>query len=651
MFPPTNRWLQSTLLTLLWAGVCLPNLGGPPLWEIDEGLNSQCSHEMLEAADWIVPHFNFEMRDAKPALLYWLQASCYSLLGVNETAARLPSALACLLAVLIVCELGRRLFNPTTGLLAGVILTTSVSPCIAAHFANPDALLLVTTLAALASFWYTYTHWHSPRTKPFWFGPWGCAARLRVPGPLVLGHLGGGVFLGLAVLAKGPVGLLLPLGIVGLFLLWQRQLRWLWQSYQFVGALAFVLTAGPWYVWVAVETKGKWLFRFWKLQHVNRAFGVMENHGGPFFVYLLFLLVGLAPWSIFFAMTVAHTFRRQGEKEGEAAGRQPSGSGGPEGWRPAASTSLPSGEPQPEGWRPAASTSFSPSPWPFQHLSTEVRFLLCWFLVVFVFFSLAATKLPNYILPLYPAVALLMARALDDWRLGLGRVPDWAFRVSLILLGLIGVATAVGLALVGGVGFLAAGSASLLHGRLMPGLAWSVWLGLVPLAGAVLGWVLLQEDVRHASGCREGRLRPMPTTSARRALALAVVAGTSAVFLGVAASWVAPSIGQYRAPRTLMRLLPADQTTRDVRIATYHYFQPSLVFYCHRRVDQLLRPEDVREFLRGPLPSYLFLPAGVWAQLQDQLPGLAQPLGQQRDFYGKDEIVVVANQAAAVSGQ
>ncbi len=632
MFPKlANRPTQYLLLTLLWAVTCLPNLGKPPLWEIDEGLNRGCSNEMRESGNWVVPHFNFELRDAKPALLYWLQATCDSYLGVNETSARMPSALAGLIAILAICELGRRLFNPAVGLLAGVILATSVAPCVAFHFANPDALLLLFVLLALVCFWHDYSS----------TGPWR--------------FLLGGTFTGLAVLAKGPIGLVLPLGIIGLFLLWQRRLGWLFQLGQLRGVLTFVLTAAPWYVWVSVETKGQWLIGFWRNQHWKRITEPMEGHGGSWYLYLVVLLVGLAPWSIFLCLSVAHALRRKGNEESSSP-LSPLGRGvGGEGffrfivsrWADRARNDKSKPKPLTPNPSPQRGEGRNGQPWPFPHLSAEVRFLLCWFLVVFVFFSLAATKLPNYILPLYPAVALLVARALDDWRLGLGRVRDWEILASLVCLGLIGVAVAVGLALVGGVG-----QAGFLHGRFMPAVAWTAWVGLIPLAGAILGIVLLRRSADPTSrrvypGGLPAGINPA-ARQVRKEQVLMVVTLTAALFLLGAASRVVPAIGQYRAPRALVGLLPADQSFREVRVATCGYFQPSLVFYCNRRVDRFDRPDQAQEFLRGALPSYLFLPAPVWEEMQRQPASsdLGQPLGRHRDFYCKDDIVVVANQAA-----
>ena len=168
------------------------NLGGPSLWDLDEGRNSGCAYEMRESGNWIVPTFNAQLRVDKPVLLYWLQLLAYFTFGVNEFAARLPSACAALLAVLLAYELARSMFTRTTGLLAGVIVATTPMLCGAARFANPDALLNFATVLTLTIFWLGL----APR-RWWWFALLGIAS-------------------GLAVLAKGPVGLVLPGAVVTL---------------------------------------------------------------------------------------------------------------------------------------------------------------------------------------------------------------------------------------------------------------------------------------------------------------------------------------------------------------------------------------------------------------------------------------------------
>ena len=79
-------------LVLAWALLCLPNLGGPSLWDIDEGRNAEAAYEMEQSGNALVPTFNYQLRCDKPALLYWLQAAAYRTFGADEFAARLPSS-------------------------------------------------------------------------------------------------------------------------------------------------------------------------------------------------------------------------------------------------------------------------------------------------------------------------------------------------------------------------------------------------------------------------------------------------------------------------------------------------------------------------------------------------------------------------------
>src|SRR5947209_19418174 len=102
-----HRGFHYALLAVVWAVLCLPYLGAPSLWDIDEGNNATCAAAMYESGDWIIPTFNNHLRFDKPALLYWLQLASYHTFGVNELAARLPSALAALVALLAPYELGR----------------------------------------------------------------------------------------------------------------------------------------------------------------------------------------------------------------------------------------------------------------------------------------------------------------------------------------------------------------------------------------------------------------------------------------------------------------------------------------------------------------------------------------------------------------
>src|SRR5581483_2342618 len=261
-----RRATHYVLLLAVTAALTLPGLGACSLWDIDEGLNAEAAREMLESGNWVVPTFNFKPRTAKPALLYWLQAFSYQSFGVTEFAARLPSVLAAAVTVLLTYELGRQMFGRTTGLLASVILISSVQVCLQAHAATPDALLLAASTLTLWLFWVGS---RNGGRNWAWMIGLGC---------------------GLAVLAKGPVGVVLPAGVIGYYLLAQRQLGRLLVRRVLWGLILLILVAGPWYILGGTETHGLFLRWFWHHENVGRFLTPMEGHWGSPAYYVVAVL-------------------------------------------------------------------------------------------------------------------------------------------------------------------------------------------------------------------------------------------------------------------------------------------------------------------------------------------------------------------------
>jgi 4-amino-4-deoxy-L-arabinose transferase-like glycosyltransferase len=331
-----------------------------------------------------------------------------------------------------------------------------------------------------------------------------------------------------------------------------------------------VLVALPWYVWVAADTKADFLRGFLLTHNVGRYLHPMENHRGPVYYYLAVLVVGLAPWSIFL---------------------------GPAGWFALG--------------RRARTDAEVSSPAPY-------RFLWCWIVVYLVFFSLASTKLPNYILPIYAPIALMIARFLDRWRRGTIQRPAWALHASLGCLVLLGIGTSLALLLEGGVIDL-----PILHGKHLSGLENGAILGVIPVAGAVIAWWCLRRQYHGG-------------------LVLAATA-VAVLFNGALLTWGQIAVDAHKAPRVLVELSQAQQTDHDVRVGCYQYFQPSLVFYCQREVQRLDSEAQTLEFLRCPLQVYLILPAAVWQSLEGKVRGPCHLLAQQRDLYRRYEVVVVTN--------
>lgn len=549
--PERSRLADYTILVAVTAALTLPNLGAPSLWDVDEGVNAEAAREMREAQTWVIPTFNFELRTAKPVMLYWLQRASYACFGVSEWSARLPSVLCGWLTVLLTYELARRMFGRPTGLLAGLVLASAVEFCVLAHAATPDAPLLLFTVLTYYLFWVGHTS--SGRR---WWIPVGAAS-------------------GLAMLTKGPVGVVLPGLVIAAYFVWNRESRRLWNRGLIWGLLACTLVAGPWYGLVTAETRGAWAKAFFLNENVNRALTPMENHRGPVFYHAAALLVLFAPWSVFIGAVLWHGVR--------------------------------------SAKRPNTPTSFIPNEAGIENgtaVTRPYRFLVCWFTAYLVVFSLVSTKLPNYVLPLYPALAILTARFLVCWRAGELAVPRWAMRAAVG--GMFVVAATVG------IGLLVVGL------RMFPGLErWAV-LGLVPLVGAgLMAWFLRKND---------------------RAGFVTAAAVTSAAFVGLIAAFPVRVMDEYKAPRELVRESGIGDPERDLRAASFDWFQPSVVFYAGRKVEKLGSPETCAEFLANPKPGYLFIPEQTWDRwVADKVAVPHRIAARRYDFYRKCNVLVVTN--------
>ncbi len=575
-----TRVADHTLLLAVIAGLTLPNLGGPSLWDVDEGVNAEAAREMQEAGTWVIPTFNFELRTAKPVMIYWLQRMSYAAFGVtNEWTARFPSVLAGWLTVLLTYELARRQFGRPTGLLAGIVLASAAEFCALAHAATPDATLLLFTVLTYFVFWVG----HENGGRGWWI-PTAVAC-------------------GLAVLTKGPVGVALPGLVVVLYFAWNRELRRLLDWRLGAGLLAGALVAGPWYALVASETRGAWVKDFFLNENVNRALTPMENHRGPIFYHASALLALFAPWSVFIGGVLWY---------GVKACRR-------------STPVLDSGNHQEEPFShksDAVATAEPLHPLPNGLVDPHpYRFLLCWFSAYLVFFSIVSTKLPNYILPLYPALAILTARFLVRWREGELQMPRWLMQGAIGGMFVIAVVVGVGLLVAGGViGGLPA------KARVFPGVErWAV-LGVIPLIGAgLMAW-------RLRAGSRSG--------------VVTVMAATAVVFVGLLAAFPPGEWDRYKAPRELVRQTGVDNPGRDVRLAGFDWFQPSVVFYARREVVKLSSPDKAAEFLAVPTEGYLFVPEPTWRKwIQDKVAVPYHEAGRHFDFYRNCDVLVIANGA------
>ena len=516
-----SPWAHRLFLVALTALLTLPNLGGPALWDMDEGVNAECAREMMEAGTWIVPTFNWELRSAKPVLLYWLQRASYNAFGVSEWSARFPAALLAVGSVLVTYQLGRRLFDPVVGLLAGVVLASTVQFAVLSHAATPDAPLIFFTTLTFYLVWVGHDN-----------GGRGWFVLPAIP-------------CGLAVLTKGPVGLLVPGAAFVAYFVWNREARRILDWKLLTGVFVYGLVTVPWVAFVTAETRGAWLKKFLVNENLDRVTTAQENHSGPVYYYALCVVVFTAPWSSVIGVTLYYAARAT---------------------------------------RRAADGTLTPT-------ARAARFLLAWVVAYFVPFSLVATKLPNYVAPLYPALAVLTAWFLAGYARRRHSPPRWVMAVATAGVALTGVGLVAGLLLASGVVPLDVEGM-----RVFPGLeGWAV-IGAIPLAAsAVMARAVARDD------------RP-PFVYALSAAAVGIV--------GLIGAFVVFPVDAQKAPKTLVFAGGAYQPERDIRLATLQYSadNQSLVFYAERRVEPLSTVAQANAFLAMAHPSYLFVPEPVWRE-------------------------------------
>ncbi len=583
-----HRGWHYAILLIAGATFFLVNLGKASLWDVDEGRNATCAYEMMVSGIYVVPTLNSELRVDKPVLLYWLQILAYEVLGVNETAARLPSALAALATLLVCYELGRSLFGKTTGLLAGLILAGTPLMIASARFANPDALLHLFLVLTMFCFW------QSQRGGAWWSAAMGASC-------------------GLAVLAKGPIGLVVPLAIAGCYCLWIRNAGMLSRRRLNLAVLTFLLVALPWYVLVAIETKGEFVEGFLMIHNVHRFLATANLHSASYGFYPVVLILGTLPWSIFAVPAVWYAFApdkqtsRQGDKETRRQGDEETGE-------------CPSSSPcHLVTLSPCHPVTLSPC---LSH-SAVPRFLFCWIGVIVLFFSLAATKLPNYILPVAVPCVLLVASYLVRWCRGEIRPPAWLIHVGLGALVLIGVGIVAGTLIGSGVWRLRGVKDT------FPGLERGAVLALGPVVGALVCWWLW----------RRGRQAALVCTFTLAGLA----------FLAPVALWANAFWDDYKAPRALVAESNMRDTERNIVIATWKLEHlPSLNFYSRRDIVRCESPEQILDYLNWDsahwnIDVYVILATEDWEALKYQVTAPYRELAHHYDMFHRVDLVVVSN--------
>lgn len=624
------------LIAAAVAVVFFTNLGIPKLWDRDEPRNAGCAVEMLQRGDWVTPYFNGVYRTHKPVLTYWLMMIGYGLFGVNEFAARFWSAVLGVATSLATYHVGRRLFHAEAGFWAALALGTSMMFGIASRAATPDASLIFCSVMAITVYVLA-----TFRPKPDDAGI--TPPQPKVPGqyfptawPAVATMYG---FMGLGILAKGPVGLILPTAVIGMFLLIMRLpkesteettddgssiaslgqgersfARWAW-----IAAIALALCAidrlwlGPlktfalaaacltaYGIWKPRSLAGKLIAPFeprhflatcWHMRPLT-AIGVALVVALPWYAWVGVRTDGV--WLHDFFWT--HNFGR--------ATQAFEGHRGTFLFYPVATLA---------GFFPwsifalpmligLAARIRRRDPWMISYV-----FAACWLGVYFGMFSLAKTKLPSYVTPAYPALGLLAGAFVFHWRRGT-QVVTWPWpRLAFGALAASGV--------------LLMAAAAVVSSLFLPGEHWLAIVGLIPILTAA-GALIFAE-----------RKQPIPSA--------ATMAVGSVVLATVLFAFVSVRVSHHQHIQQLISA--ATYASDDPHLAGYDVHEPSWVFYSGRLIDHLggRDPKRVGEFISGNPDAFVIVSEKSLPKVEPHLPPGVEPLARQRFFMKKYDVILL----------
>ena len=495
------------LLAAIGALLYVTGLGWRDLWFPNEPNVADVAQAMFLSGDWVTPRRMGEVWVDYPPLLYWAGAASSAVFGeMSAFSLRLPSALGAIALSLVTCFAGSRWFGPSAGLWAGFLLLTFPQFALQAIGYRPDMLFGLFIAAGL------FTYAAGADSEPSW--------KLRIAGFALLG---------LAMLTKGPLGLLLP----GLVLALWHGTRREWRRLAALAPLGLVSLAIylAWFVACAHQAgAGSVVEELW-LQNFARFGSGVRGHVRPLYYYAVNVWLDLAPWSLLLPLAL---------------------------------------------WRIHRCGAWRDPRW---------QLLLWWLGAFFVFLSLAVTKRQIYLLPAYPAAALLLGQwiavrgqeVLDAWERRWAAASVTAAAAALVLAG----------------GSLAA--ASLFSGLLAP------WLALEPLHDLVFtslrGPGLAVGALSLAGGLWVLRARRCPDLP--QALLRIAIVTVPLYFL--AFSWIMPKFDPVKSYEPVGRWIRQQMGSEQVfGVAVSHRERgkvAAFTYHTRRKVEFLATEDAVARFL------------------------------------------------------
>lgn len=403
---PARELLFGLIMVCLAAGlVFFSGLGSFPLFNPDESLYAEPAREMLDTGEYITTLLNYVVRFTKPPLVIWAMAGCFQIFGVSEFAARFFGA-ACgvVLAACTYLFIAHRI-SPRAALPAGLTLASAPLFLGTAREAITDMpLSLFLAGAQMAFFNVQLNGFKNPKISTL---------------------VGAYVLVGLAVMTKGPVGVVLPVAILFAWHLLKGDLLEALRGYRpLLGALIIAAISLPWFITEITITHGAYFQEFIVRENFQRFTANVDSHKQPVWYHLAAMAGGYFPWTLFLppaiyllAAPYLKTIASELASIRQSGTRSILNMFGSASYLRALS--------------PANACAF---------------YSLLWATITLVFYSASVSKLLPYTLPAFPALAVILANYLNECRQKEESSPTSAFRgVALPVLGMIVVYGVAGL--------------------------------------------------------------------------------------------------------------------------------------------------------------------------------------------------------------
>ena len=296
------------VLIALWLAIYMAGLSTPALLDDADTVHAEAAREMLLRHDWVTLYVNGVRYLEKAPLMYWSVAVSYTLFGVNEWSTRFPLMLGVLGMILATYGLGRRAFGGAGGFDSGLVLATALGPYLFTRFLIPDVLV---------GLWLTLTFWlfleSLEQPRPSKWICWGLAAVCA-----------------LNVLTKGLIGLVFPVGAIGLYLLLTGNLKHLLRLRLLSSAVVFLAIAAPWHILAELENPAQgqvrgFLWFYFVNEHILRFLNkrVPRDYDTvPLLLFWALLVLWLVPWSVFVPQSLLEVPRRWREFRSQMSRRQ-----------------------------------------------------------------------------------------------------------------------------------------------------------------------------------------------------------------------------------------------------------------------------------------------------------------------------------------